>query len=226
MSLWLGLPHSLLSLAGYNALQQVVDLKGPFIWNDTKYNGDFRGSVNSRNQPEGDGDYKGSGGVYRGSWHGGKPFGKGWWRDSAGTYAGEVDGLARHGRGTFWSPDGRSCFEGSWINDSAVGEGTMLREDGELWLVRFDTPTRLVQHASEWDQAIRTDLLGRVAAGVQAPVAQQADRGVATVWDATVVLADGREIQWRFRSLTQVRSLHSHQGESMTQGAISFSLTL
>ncbi len=46
------------------------------------------------------------------------------------TYKGETkDGIVRHGKGTYTYPDGKTSYEGDWIDGKAHGVGTF--KDGE-----------------------------------------------------------------------------------------------
>ena len=124
--------------------------------------------------------------------------------NGGGVYAGNVaDGFNPHGHGIYWSVDGRRCFEGEWAHDSPIGEGTMLLDDGALWLVRFDR-TKRVYGDSVWKVAERLAYLGRVLEDQSVPVARREERGTAPKWIATVELADGRKVVQSFLGLTKV----------------------
>lgn len=196
---------------------EVVVLRD-YVWG-SNIRGTYRGSVGTetpgilwgkyQRKPEGHGDFDGedenAGWAYSGEWRGGVPCGVGWRLKEGCVYAGESDGAGRrHGHGTYWSGDGRRCFEGEWRAGFPHGEGVMLREDGELWRVRFDGWTRLWP-SDGWDRAVRVAMMGRVLAGGPAPVARREERGAAAEWLATVALPDGRKVWRRFRGLTQVK---------------------
>ena len=137
--------------------------------------GTYRGTVGAETRgvlwgkyppkPEGDGDYDGEGAnagwAYSGTWRSGMPCGVGWRRKDGCVYAGEVEGGRRHGHGTFWSGDGLRCFEGEWKAGYPLGQGTMLREDGELWRVSFNGWTAL-GFGDGWDKPAQLARLGRV----------------------------------------------------------------
>jgi hypothetical protein len=186
------------------------------IWGS--YTGTYRGTVTAPTRgvlwgeysakPEGHGDYDGDGvythWAYSGQWTGGVPKGVGWRLKEGSVYAGEVDAGRRHGRGVYWSRDGRRCFEGNWVNGYPYGEGTLLYENGELWRVRFSGWAGL-QADDGWDKAVRLSRLGRVMSNGPAPVARREGRGVAPAWIATVALPGGKMAWRQMRGLTQAR---------------------
>ena len=202
-----------------------VEILREYVWSGNM-RGTYSGSVGTesagilwgkyRPKPEGHGDFDGEGEhvgwAYSGTWRGGVPSGVGWRTKEGCVYAGEVDGAGRrNGYGTFWSRDGQQCFEGEWRAGYPHGEGAMLREDGELWQVRFNGWTRL-WHSGGWDSAVRVALLGRVVAGGPAPVARRVDGGTAPEWLATVNLPNGQKVWRRFRGLRQVRGAGAKGG--------------
>ena len=191
-----------------------VMLRGPiFTLGSTTMHGTYCGTVSSTDstggmEPAGAGDFEGDGDcagwAYNGEWRSGKPCGTGWWRfDDGGVYAGEVRDGRRYGRGTYWSPDRRRCFEGEWRR-APVGEGVMLDVGGDLWRVRFGPDENTALWGEGWDAAEKVARLARVVAGGPAPVAVRAGGGDLPEWIATVEAADGRLLRRRFRGLTQV----------------------